>query len=95
MSRTLLHPHIVESSSAIGRWMVVIFNNDTTSMEDVIAVLMVSTGCGTQEAYMETWEAHTYGQAPVHFAERTECEIVATMISSIGVKTEVRKEWDD
>jgi hypothetical protein len=41
------------------------------------------------------WEAHTYGKAFVHFAGRTECEVIAAMIASIGVKTEVRREWED
>jgi ATP-dependent Clp protease adapter protein ClpS len=88
-------PHIVDSPTGTGRWMVVIFNNDENTIEEVIEVLMRSTGCSANEAYIETWEAHTYGKAYVHFSDRTECEIVAHMISSIGVKTEVRREWDD
>lgn len=56
---------------------------------------MSSTGCGLEEAAMEVWEAETYGKCPVHFSSRNECEIVAVMISSIGVKTEVSREWKD
>jgi ATP-dependent Clp protease adapter protein ClpS len=75
--------------------MVVIFNNDTNSMEDVVEVLMRATGCDIQEAYIETWEAHTFGKAPVHFSAREECEEAAAEISAIGVKTEVCPEWED
>ena len=72
-----------------------IYNNDYTRYDEVIAILMKSTGCGLQEASIEVWEAHTFGKAPVHFSSRTECEIIATMISSIGVQTQVRREWED
>jgi len=75
--------------------MVVIYNNDHTSMDDVIEVLMRATGCDMQEAYIEMWEAHTFGKAPVHFAAKCECDDAATTISAVGVKTEVAPEWAD
>lgn len=95
MPGTFVQPELIESPIATGRWMVVIFNNETTSFDEVIAILMQSTGCGMQEAYFETWEAHHFGQAPVHFSSKTECEVVAAMIASIGVRTQVRREWDE
>jgi ATP-dependent Clp protease adapter protein ClpS len=95
MSRTFLEPQVIDSGTGSGRWMVVMYNNDTNTMEEVIEVLMRSTGCSTDEAYIEMWEAHTFGRANVHFAKLDECEIVAAMISSIGVRTEVRREWED
>lgn len=95
MARSVLLPLVIESPTATGRWMVVMYNNETNSFEDVITILMRSTGCCAQEAYIETWEAHHRGKASVHFAERTECEIVAGMIGSIGVQTEVRREWEE
>ena len=78
-----------------GRYMTVIFNNDHTPMDLVIATVMAATKCDFDEAYIETWEAHNYGQAPVHFGSKTVCDEVSTVIESIGVQTEVRKEWDD
>jgi ATP-dependent Clp protease adapter protein ClpS len=95
MGHGLVLPEIVETPKGTGRWMVVMYNNDTTPFEDVVAIVMRSTGCGANEAYIETWEAHYFGKAPCHFAERTECEVIASMISSIGVRTQVRREWED
>jgi ATP-dependent Clp protease adapter protein ClpS len=95
MSQTVLQPEVIDSATGYGRWMVVMYNNDHTSMDDVILVLMRSTGCSAQEAYIETWEAHNFGKASVHFAEQRECEVVASIISSIGVKTTVQREWED
>jgi len=95
MSRTYVQPEVLDNGVGTGRWMVVIYNNDTTAIDDVIAILMRATGCSLQEASIETWEAHHFGKAPVHFSSRNECEIVAAMIASIGVQTQVRREWDD
>lgn len=75
--------------------MVLIFNNETNSMEEVIRVLMRATGCDATEAYEEMWEAHHYGKAPVHFSTQPECERVSAIIAAIGVKTEIRPEWED
>lgn len=77
------------------RWMVVIFDNDVNTFEQVTDVLMTATGCDFEEALIETWEAHTYGKAPVHFASKQVCDDVATRISTIGVRTRVCPEWDD
>ena len=96
MSNPVIEPQITDhSSTADDRWMVVIFNNDHNSFEDVILILMLATGCDIQEAKMETWEADHYGKAPVHFASQKECKRVAKIIEEVGVRTEVRPEWDD
>jgi ATP-dependent Clp protease adaptor protein ClpS len=75
--------------------MVIIFNNQTNTFDEVILALMRATGCDQAEAEIEAWEADHYGKAPVHFAKKSECEQVASVISSIGVKTEVLPEWED
>lgn len=72
-----------------------IYNNDTNSLDEVVFVLMAATGCDHAEAEIETWEAHTYGKAPVHFASKEECSRAAEMIELVGIKTEVCPEWND
>lgn len=95
MSRTYAIPELIDTGIGSGRWMVVIFDNSYNTVDEVVEVLMRSTGCTLDEASIETWEAHTFGKAPVHFSDQDECEIVAAMISSIGVRTQVRREWED
>jgi ATP-dependent Clp protease adaptor protein ClpS len=95
MSRTFCEPEVIDSSTATGRWMVLIFDNESNTFEDVIMILMKATGCSAEEAYTETWEAHHFGKAPVHFSARSEAEIVAAMIGTIGVRTLVKKEWEE
>jgi hypothetical protein len=89
-------PEILDGATGYGgRFMAVIFNNDVTPFEDVVQAIMRATGCVVDEAYMEAWEAHTFGKAAVHFSSQEACAAVATIISHIGVKTEVRPEWDE
>jgi len=75
--------------------MVVIYNNDSTPMDVVVDLLMEATGCDEQEAFIEMWEAHHFGKAPVHFSTIAECEKAAGIIASGGVKTTVEPEFID
>ena len=88
----LVSPGILRDIEEAGEYVVVIFNNDHNSVDQVIAVLMHATECDLHEASLETWEAHTFGKAKVHFATQMECRHIARIISLIGVKTEVCKE---
>lgn len=93
MSHPVLEPIVHDQELGSRRWMTVIFNNAVTLFDDVVAILIEATGCSTEEAAIETWEAHHYGHAPVHFASRDDCDRAAAIISSIGVRTEVSLEW--
>lgn len=95
MSQTVIEPEISQSNVGTGRWMVIIYNNDSNSMDEVVEVLMRATNCTDEEAFIEMWEAHTYGKAAVHFASKVECEEAAQIIASVGIKTEVALEWND
>ena len=79
----------------IGRWMLEIFDNDTTPREFVVFMLIKATGCTGDEAEMETWEAETFGRAAVHFGPRDICEAAGGMMNVIGVATKVSPEWKD
>ena len=95
MRAPVLEPSQTDASAKEGRWMVVLFNDDFTPMDDVVEILMTATECSVNEAYTEMWEAHHFGKAPVHFASVEECHRVAAVIGSIGLKTEVAPEWID
>ena len=97
MSQTIVlpRPEVGGPETGGGRFMVTIFNNDTTSVDVVISTLMFATGCDAHEATMETWEAHHFGKAPVHFANDHECKEIASKIERAGIKAEVTPEWND
>ena len=78
-----------------GRFVTVIFNNDRNSFEEVVETIAYATGCTMEEAYIETWEAHHYGKAAIHYSSQEVCCAVACIVSNIGVQTEVRPEWEE
>lgn len=87
--------HLSIDSTKLGRFMTVIYDNDTTPVEAVIIAIMEATSCSAEEANIETWEVDAYGKAPIHFATETECQVVATKMLSIGVHANVQPEWED
>lgn len=94
MSHTTFEPKVDDTGTS-GRYQTLIFNNDHTAMDLVLITVMAATECSVEEAEIETWEAHHFGKAAVHFASKAECERVAQVISAIGVKTAVEPEWQD
>src|SRR5687768_3851444 len=77
------------SGETDGDWIVVVYDNDKNTFDEVIGILLRATGCGQQEAEMETWEVHHLGRSIVHHGDRPECERVAAIIRTIGIRVEV------
>jgi ATP-dependent Clp protease adapter protein ClpS len=74
------------------RWVVVVYDNDSNSVEEVVHILLLATGCTVDEAEMETWEVHHLGKSVVHYGGKDECETVSAIISEIGIRVEVYEE---
>ena len=92
MTDILIEEDITSGSNSLGGWVVLVHNNDTNTVEEVIKILMRATNCSKEEAYTETWEIHNLGKSVVHSASEEECKKVADVISSIGIKTDVYQE---
>ena len=95
-TRTTVLPDISEEED-LGpygetHWVVVVYDNDYNTFEEVTAILLVATRCSLREAQTETWEVHHLGKSVVHFGTKEECEAVAAIISTIGIRVEVRAE---
>lgn len=69
-------------------WVVVVYNNDSNTYEEVIVILMLATNCEVEEAYIEAWEIDHHGQCTVHRSSQEECEHAAEIIRSIGIRVE-------
>ncbi|HVT13625.1 MAG TPA: ATP-dependent Clp protease adaptor ClpS [Fimbriimonadaceae bacterium] len=87
-------PEIEEIGPGSGgdRWIVTVFNNDRNTWQEVIAILMIATGCNFNEAYIETWEIDRLGKSVVHHGEEDECVKAANIIAEIGIRVEVSAE---
>ncbi len=84
-------PEIEEigADTGLGGCIVVVYDNDTNTVDEVILILQKATGCSLREAEMETWEVHHLGKSVVHHASAEECERVAGIIRTIGIRVEV------
>jgi ATP-dependent Clp protease adapter protein ClpS len=74
-----------------GDYIVIVFNNDTNTYDEVTAILQKATGCSREEAEMETWEIDHLGRSIVHHGDRAECERAAAIIQTIGIKVAVEQ----
>ncbi len=72
-------------------YIVIVFNNDHNTYEQVTAILQKATGCSLEEAQMETWEIDHTGRSVVHHGDRAECERAAAIIQTIGIKVAVEQ----
>ena len=85
------HIHRAEEAEHRG-WIVTVYNNDFNTYDEVIAILMLATGCTFDEAYLEAWEVDHLGRSVVHHGKETDCQKAADIISKIGIQVEVTEE---
>src|SRR5687768_12645962 len=74
---------------ATSNYIVIVFNNEYNTYDEVIHILQKATGCSLEEAQMETWEIDHTGRSVVHHGDRAECERAAGIIATIGIKVAV------
>ena len=73
-------------------WVVLVYDNDANTFEEVIFILMLATGCSQNEAEIEAWEVHHLGKSVVHHGPEQTCRKAAEIIATIGIRVEVHKE---
>ena len=82
-------PELLDDVESGGEWGVTVWDNDHNTFDEVIRILQQATGCPLEEAEMETWEVHHLGRSLVHHGARPECERVAAVIRTIGIRVTV------
>ena len=89
-----LLPDIREQGPGTGgdNHIVIVFDNDKNTFDEVENILVAATGCTHKEAEIETWEVHNLGKSVVHHASEEECLRVASIIRTIGIRVEVQSE---
>lgn len=90
---TIERPEMAETSgTGEGDWIVTVYDNDHNTWDEVINILMAATGCGLEEAEIETWEIDHLGKSVVHHGQKAECDDAAGIIAKIGIRVEVSQE---
>ena len=75
----------------LDEYIVIVFNNEVNTFDQVIGILQKATGCSLEEAEMETWEIHHTGRSVVHHGDQAECERAAGIIATIGIQVAVER----
>ncbi len=73
-------------------WIVIAYDNDFNTVDQVVSILCRATSCTEEEAKIETWEVHNLGKSVVHHGSQEECQRVANIIRTIGMRVEVTEE---
>jgi ATP-dependent Clp protease adaptor protein ClpS len=71
-----------------GPSIVILYNCDCHSFDEVIAQLQKATGCSQAKAEQIAEEAHQTGRAIAFDGEESECQRVAGILRSIGLQVE-------
>jgi ATP-dependent Clp protease adapter protein ClpS len=71
-----------------GPWVVILYNCDCHTFDDVIEVLCIATGCTVDEAAALALRVHEEGRAIVFDGTQAECERVAEIIGSVKLQVE-------
>jgi len=73
-------------------WIVIAYNNDFNTWDEVVHILCRATSCTPEEANIETWEVDNLGKSVVHHGSQEECQRAANTIRTIGMRVEVMEE---
>jgi ATP-dependent Clp protease adapter protein ClpS len=79
------------SSLVIEPWNVILLNDDWHTFEEVIAQLMLATGCAAEMAAQIAWHAHNEGEAVCFTGPRERCEHVASVLEEIDLGVRLEK----
>jgi ATP-dependent Clp protease adapter protein ClpS len=70
-------------------WVVILFNDDIHSFDEVILQLQKATGCSADQATKIAMEAHFKGKAVAFKGSFAECNRVSGILREIGLLVEI------
>ena len=99
MSSTVVYPDILPGQierdnsrrSESGAWIVILYNCDCHTFDEVILQLQKSIGCDLEKAEALAVEAHISGRVIAFSGDFDECERVAASLRSIKLQVETDK----
>ncbi len=79
---------IRDGADISGPWIVILYNCECHTFEQVESILQKATGCSKEKAEAIAMEVHTKGRAICFSGSQEECERVAKIIASIRLQVE-------
>jgi hypothetical protein len=75
-------------SNITGPWIVILYNCECHTFDDVVGILQKATGCTAEQGFKIALEVDSRGRAICFSGSQEECERVATIIASIRLQVE-------
>ena len=75
-------------ASITGPWIVILYNDDWHTFEEVIEIVCKATGCSEEQAEAIAIEVDAKGRAICYDGSREDCERVAAIIATIRLQVE-------
>ena len=79
---------IRDNADITGPWIVILYDCDCHTFDDVETILQKATGCSLEKAEAIALEVHTKGRAICYSGTEEDCERVARIIGSIRLQVE-------
>jgi Uncharacterized conserved protein len=79
---------IRDGADITGPWIVILYNCECHTFDDVIDILQKATGCTVEKGFQIAYEVHTRGRAICFSGSKEECDRVANIIASIRLQVE-------
>lgn len=80
----------IEISNVLGKpYRVILFNDESHTMEAVARQIIKAIHCTAEKAMDIMLEAHKTGEAVVFTGSKERCELVAEILGEIGLTTDI------
>lgn len=79
-----------DGSGSEDPWVVILFNDEVHTFEEVIEQLVKATGCSRSKAEDLAWTVHNEGKATVYEGTFEECFEVQSILKEIQLVTEIQ-----
>jgi ATP-dependent Clp protease adaptor protein ClpS len=70
---------------------VILYNDESHSMDEVVMQIMIAIHCDTSTAYNIMMKAHNNGSAIVYTGHKEKCELVSSILEEIRLGTKVEQ----
>jgi ATP-dependent Clp protease adapter protein ClpS len=81
-----------DTATIIGKpYNVILFNDDSHDMMEVINQIRKATGCDQSKATLIMLEAHATGRAIAYTGGRERCELVESILAEIRLGTKIEQ----
>src|SRR2546422_4866192 len=83
-----IEPRSTDGTDTSGPYVVILYNCDCHSFEEVILQLQKAAGYSVEKAFQIAMEAHTHGRAIAYTGTAPDCERVAGVLRAIRLQVE-------